>query len=70
VIRSVFESLRTLRRELAAAANVPPYAVFADSTLRAMAGARPKTPDAMARISGVRASWKAAARRFEVIRKV
>ena len=49
----LFEALRALRRELAAAANVPPYVVFPDATLRAMAAERPRTMSAMGRISGV-----------------
>jgi ATP-dependent DNA helicase RecQ len=50
---SVFERLRTLRRELAAAQGVPPYVVFHDSTLRAMALAKPATPGELAAVPGV-----------------
>jgi ATP-dependent DNA helicase RecQ len=49
----LFEELRALRRQLAAAAGVPPYIVFADATLRAMAARRPKSMADMARIPGV-----------------
>ncbi len=49
----MFEALRAVRRELAAAAALPPYVIFHDSTLRAMAAARPKSLDAMGRIPGV-----------------
>ncbi len=50
---ALFESLRGVRRELAAAANLPPYVIFHDSTLRAMAATRPATMAEMARIPGV-----------------
>ncbi|WP_426167640.1 DNA helicase RecQ [Sandarakinorhabdus sp. DWP1-3-1] len=49
----LFEALRAVRRELAAAANLPPYVIFHDSTLRAMAASRPGTPAELARIPGV-----------------
>ncbi|WP_184196825.1 DNA helicase RecQ [Polymorphobacter multimanifer] len=49
----LFETLRALRRELAAEAGLPPYVIFHDSTLRAMASARPRSLQAMAGISGV-----------------
>jgi ATP-dependent DNA helicase RecQ len=42
-----------VRRQLAAAAGVPPYVIFHDATLRAMAAERPTSPQALARISGV-----------------
>ncbi|MGL4542329.1 MAG: RecQ family ATP-dependent DNA helicase, partial [Polymorphobacter sp.] len=44
----LFEALRTVRRELAAAAALPPYVIFHDSTLRAMAASRPQSPDQLA----------------------
>ncbi|MBC7505807.1 MAG: HRDC domain-containing protein, partial [Sandarakinorhabdus sp.] len=50
---ALFEALRAVRRELAAAANLPPYVIFHDSTLRAMAATRPQTPAALGRIAGV-----------------
>ena len=49
----LFEALRAVRRELAAVANLPPYVIFHDSTLRAMAASRPRTANEMARIPGV-----------------
>jgi ATP-dependent DNA helicase RecQ len=49
----LFEALRAVRRELAAAANLPPYVIFHDSTLRAMAATRPRTMAEMGRIPGV-----------------
>ena len=59
--RGLFEALRALRRQLAAEAGVPPYIVFADSTLRAMSASRPRTTTEMGRIPGVGAvkleSW-------------
>ncbi|WP_194954445.1 DNA helicase RecQ [Sphingopyxis solisilvae] len=49
----LFDALRATRRELAAEAGVPPYVVFHDAVLRAMASERPATLDAMATIPGV-----------------
>jgi ATP-dependent DNA helicase RecQ len=49
----LFEALRGLRRELAAEAGLPPYVIFHDSTLRAMASGRPATLAEMGRIHGV-----------------
>lgn len=49
----LFEKLRALRRELAAEAGLPPYVIFHDSTLRAMASSRPATLEQMGRISGI-----------------
>ncbi|MEO1317232.1 MAG: DNA helicase RecQ [Pseudomonadota bacterium] len=49
----LFEAMRALRRELAAEAGVPPYVVFSDRTLIALAEARPTTPEAMASVDGV-----------------
>jgi ATP-dependent DNA helicase RecQ len=51
--QQLFEKLRTLRRELAVEAGLPPYVIFHDSTLRAMASTRPQSLAAMATISGV-----------------
>ncbi|HEX9039083.1 MAG TPA: DNA helicase RecQ [Ktedonobacterales bacterium] len=51
--RALFERLRLLRYELASEANVPPYVIFPDSTLRAMATRRPDTPARFAQLSGV-----------------
>ena len=52
----LFDALRARRRELAAAAGVPPYVIFHDSTLRAMAEARPATRQALSQLSGVGAA--------------
>ena len=49
----LFDALRTLRRELAEQAGVPPYVIFHDATLREMATARPADRTAMGAISGV-----------------
>ena len=49
----LFEALRELRRELAAEAQVPPYVIFHDSTLREMAASRPADLAALGAISGV-----------------
>ena len=49
----LFEELRALRRRLADERSVPPYVVFSDATLLAMASARPTTEAEMLAISGV-----------------
>ncbi len=49
----LFEALRTRRRELAQQQGVPPYVVFHDSTLAAMAAFRPQTLAAFAELPGV-----------------
>jgi len=49
----LFESLRQLRKELADSAEVPPYVIFGDRTLRAMAGRLPNSPDTFATLPGV-----------------
>jgi ATP-dependent DNA helicase RecQ len=51
--QGLFQQLRALRAKLAKAQGVPPYVVFHDTTLRAMAEARPTTLDAMGGITGV-----------------
>ncbi|MBV9331106.1 MAG: HRDC domain-containing protein, partial [Alphaproteobacteria bacterium] len=48
----LFEALRKVRRELAAASGVPPYVVFHDATLRAMAAERPATLAELGQVSG------------------
>jgi ATP-dependent DNA helicase RecQ len=50
---NLFERLRSLRKQLADAAGVPPYVVFHDATLRDIAAAKPATLDDFATISGV-----------------
>jgi ATP-dependent DNA helicase RecQ len=49
----LFEALRVWRRERAAEQHVPPYVIFHDITLSAIARQRPTSPDALAKISGV-----------------
>ena len=49
----LFDALRTLRRDLAAEAGVPPYVVFHDAALRAMAADRPANLSEMSQIPGV-----------------
>ncbi|RYD25983.1 MAG: RecQ family ATP-dependent DNA helicase, partial [Verrucomicrobiaceae bacterium] len=50
---ALFQSLRTLRRELAEARSVPPYVIFGDVTLRHMARDYPRTESEFAGIPGV-----------------
>jgi ATP-dependent DNA helicase RecQ len=49
----LFESLRTLRRELARERNMPAYLLFSDATLRDMARIRPGSPATLLGIRGV-----------------
>jgi ATP-dependent DNA helicase RecQ len=49
----LFEALRALRRELAAEAQVPPYVIFHDATLREMAASRPTTLHELGEIPGI-----------------
>ena len=51
-----FAALRALRAELAKAQGVPPYVVFHDSTLRAIAAAAPRTTAELARLPGIGAA--------------
>jgi len=50
---ALFEALRAKRMTLAKAQGVPPYVIFHDSTLMAMAAERPRDLDAFARLPGV-----------------
>ncbi len=50
---ALFQRLRSLRKRLADAQSLPPYIVFADSSLRQMAQQRPQTLNDFAHISGV-----------------
>ncbi len=52
-VEILFERLRKLRKQVADAQSVPPYVVFADSSLRLMAQQQPQTIEAFAEISGV-----------------
>ena len=49
----LFEALRALRKELADEAQVPPYVIFHDSTLREMAATRPSTKAMLGQVGGV-----------------
>jgi ATP-dependent DNA helicase RecQ len=51
--QALFEALRAKRMALAKAQGVPPYVIFHDSTLLAMAAAKPRDVDAFARLPGV-----------------
>ncbi|MGC1394882.1 MAG: RecQ family ATP-dependent DNA helicase, partial [Coleofasciculaceae cyanobacterium] len=52
-IEILFDRLRKLRKQIADTQAVPPYVVFADSSLKLMAQQRPETIEAFAEISGV-----------------
>ena len=52
----LFERLRTLRKRLADEAEVPPYIVFSDATLRDMCAKLPATEDEFLDVSGVGAT--------------
>lgn len=52
-VEILFERLRKLRKQLADAQSVPPYVVFADSSLKLMAQQQPQTLEDFAEISGV-----------------
>ena len=49
----LFEALRGLRKEIAEEAQVPPYVIFHDSTLREMTVARPATLAQLGRLPGI-----------------
>jgi ATP-dependent DNA helicase RecQ len=53
VDRTLFESLRQLRRKFADEMGVPAYIVFSDASLRDMARQRPQTLDEFRKIRGV-----------------
>ena len=53
VDRELFNVLRTLRREIARAKNVPAYIVFGDAALRDMARRRPSSVERFLEVSGV-----------------
>jgi len=50
---ALYERLRALRKELADEGGIPPYVVFHDSTLRAMADRRPLALDQFATVPGI-----------------
>ncbi|MFS0644718.1 DNA helicase RecQ [Siminovitchia sp. 179-K 8D1 HS] len=49
----LFEVLRKLRREIAAAERVPPYIIFSDTTLKEMSARLPMTGEEMRQMKGV-----------------
>lgn len=49
----LFEHLRKLRRQLAESEQIPPYQIFADSTLRDMCEKLPATLNAMQEVKGI-----------------
>ena len=51
--QGLFTNLRAERARIAKAQGVPPYVVFHDSTLRAMAEARPSTLEEMSNLPGI-----------------
>ena len=53
VDRSLFDTLRVLRRKLASTRSVPAYIVFGDTSLRDMARRRPSTVDSFLEVTGV-----------------
>ncbi|MHB8148440.1 MAG: HRDC domain-containing protein, partial [Vulcanimicrobiaceae bacterium] len=50
---ALFERLREVRKRLADAASIPPYVVFSDATLRALAAQKPLDARAFLSVSGV-----------------
>ena len=50
---ALWERLRTLRRELAQAQNLPPYVIFGDITLRELVRRRPRDLEELSQITGV-----------------
>jgi DNA helicase II / ATP-dependent DNA helicase PcrA len=48
-----FEALRTWRKEIALAAEVPAFVVFTDATLTAIAEAKPATLEELAALAGI-----------------
>ena len=52
-VKLLFERLRTLRKQIADRQGVPPYVVFADSSLRLMSQMRPTNLGQFSNISGV-----------------
>ncbi|MGI9241765.1 MAG: RecQ family ATP-dependent DNA helicase, partial [Verrucomicrobiales bacterium] len=49
----LFEHLRTTRKSIADANDLPPYVIFADRTLRQMAAHMPTEPSQLARLHGI-----------------
>ncbi len=53
VDEELFESLRALRREIAAERGVPAYVILDDSTLRELSRVRPKRLDDLRAVHGI-----------------
>jgi ATP-dependent DNA helicase RecQ len=51
--RALFEALRSLRKQIADAASVPPFVVFSDATLLEMATSKPRDERELLSITGV-----------------
>jgi ATP-dependent DNA helicase RecQ len=51
--RKLFEELRTLRRNLAAQRQVPPYIIMSDRSLAELSACRPSTREGLLAISGI-----------------
>ena len=49
----LFDALRQLRMQCAQEENLPPYIVFSDKTLHALATIKPTTLDAFGHVSGI-----------------
>jgi ATP-dependent DNA helicase RecQ len=49
----LFQRLRSLRKKIADEQSVPPYVIFADSTLRLMAQVKPQTKQELEKLSGI-----------------
>ena len=67
---TLFAELRSLRKALADARNLPPYVVFSDESLRHMAAALPQSLDGFSRVPGVGDAklWQYGPRFVETIR--
>lgn len=50
---TVFQELRSTRRQLAEQQHLPPYMIFSDKTLKAIGNAMPKTLDELLAVKGV-----------------
>ena len=50
---SLFEELRALRKQVASARGVPPFVIFADTSLREMARTLPQDEESFLAITGV-----------------
>ncbi len=51
--QAMFDSLRALRKQIADAANMPPFVVFSDATLLEMATSKPRNEREMLSVTGV-----------------